>query len=151
MIAKVQKKSPYGLMLEGDSDWKNLSKFQPVDLTFINSGDTVEIELAKNKYIKSIRKIEQTETAQETIARLNAPSQSQPANNGTKPRPIGDNDLRIVRESAIKSVLSSSLTEELVKAKTPQTFKSGVQDLIKEMVSYILTGEFETAKDEEMV
>lgn len=54
MITKLARISKFGVQLEGSSDWKNLSKFDPIDLSKFNAGDVVDIVLAKDKYIKSL-------------------------------------------------------------------------------------------------
>ena len=61
MQATVERVDKFRLMINGD--WKNLSKFHKnVNLDGIKAGDEVEIELAKDKFITSLRLVSSKST-----------------------------------------------------------------------------------------
>lgn len=134
MIVTIEKVSKYGVMINGE--WKNLSKFHTsVNLNNVRSGDTVDIELQKDKYITSLTKLgaSSNDTDQSNTTPASTPSSSQPQTD-TK-------QLTIVRLSSVKSVLGSPLVAEL------GLTKDQLRAMIEEMTTYSLTGRFETQSD----
>lgn len=142
MIVTVARVSKFGLLVEGDPDWKNLSKFNPVSLAGVQAGDTVELELQKNKYITSLTKLGSNPNA--PVGNLNVPT----ATNTKHTTNSGD---VITRQSAYKAVLGSPLVAQITSDMDKSEAIQFAKDLIQEIVKYALSGSFSDSEAQEKV
>lgn len=145
MIVTIERVSKFGVMVAGD--WKNLSKFDPVNLSGIKAGDTVDLELKKDKYITTITKLG-TDSSY-------PPSEPDQKDTGLKSEPSSssyNNSSRDVstRQTAVNAVLGSLVVANLVKDLDNASAMRLVKELTKEFASYALTGSFSPVPSEEL-
>lgn len=133
MITKLTRISRYGVQIDGDSDWKNLSKFDPVDLTKFNVGDTVDIDL-KGKYIKKL--ILATESNGEQMSTATNTSSSSSTNKSSFSSEIS------ARQTVVNASLGSVDLNKLLELETKD--KSEAVDTLEKFMDrqarWILTG-----------
>lgn len=146
MIVTIERVSKFGVLLSGDPDWKNLSKFDPVSLAGVHAGDTVDIELKKNKYIVSINKLGSTDPNTSGVENNHSESSqlnnSGPTTSGSSPREVS------TRQTAVNAVLGSPLLLQLTKDLDNASAMQLAKDLTREFATYALTGSFSPVPSE---
>lgn len=122
MLAKVEKVSKFGVMIDGD--WKNLSKFhKDVTLDDINAGDDVEIELEKDKYITSLKKVGGSPSG----------SAKQSSAGGQRSPEV---QVSITKQAAVKAVFGSPWLGEFYKAMDYSEAVTSAFALVDKIVEY---------------
>lgn len=141
MKATIERVSRFGVMIDGN--WKSLSKFHNIDLSQVQAGQEVEIELQKDKFITSI-----------SVLREPAAVTSSPVDSGnhngattvTKPisnaQPVKGFDTKTsARQTAVNAVLGSPWLTESFKTMDLSQGVSESLGVMKRLESYINTGE----------
>lgn len=137
MKATIERVSRFGVMVEGV--WRNLSKFDPVDLTGFNVGDEVEIELKKDKFITKLEHLGESNGTGTVKEQSNHTSDNKlPA--AQRSVPDSDRQASITRQSAYNAVLGSPWLGEFYKSMDYSQAVSEALSLVDKLATYAQKG-----------
>jgi len=142
MKATIERVSRFGVMVDGV--WRNLSKFDPVDLTGFNAGDEVEIELKKDKFITKLEHLN-GETKSTKVAKEDTEVSGQATETNHKQRashkdPSDGRQEMITRQSAYNAVLGSPWLGEFYKSMDYSQAVSEALTLVDKLATYAQKG-----------
>jgi len=147
MQLKVERKSQFGIQSGGK--WYNPSKFDNVSLDGVEVGDTVEVEVAKDKYITKLTVLSSLRNSNlDNI--VPGPVNPAPSSSRTVTR-VGEDPqkrLEIARMNANTAIWGSPLVAALLQNSDFSEAVSDINALIDRTVSFTLTGSREVLTTE---
>lgn len=135
VVGTVEKKSAFGIMVNGQ--WFNINKFaKPApDLSGVNRGDTVTMKVSGGKYISSITGGGGVATATTTGTSTTTAPASRGYTSTTREE--------IARSTAVKAVLGSTILHSVYEGEADKgKVAAEVKELCKQVTNYILTGDW---------